>query len=83
MKLSSATMITRSKIYHRRGRYAWTWVYTVHAPDPIGTPAMVGDCLGWAKDAARRAIADGRASGPVVVSWTPAGRAALADLDRR
>jgi hypothetical protein len=61
--------ITREKLYRRYGRFAWQWLYTVHAPDSAGTPTMAGEGVGWARDAAKDAIRDGRATGPVVEMW--------------
>lgn len=61
--------ITRKKLERRQGKFAWSWLYTVHAPDAAGNPEMTGEGLGWAKAAAERAINAGRATGPVVCDW--------------
>lgn len=39
--------ITRSKVYHRTGRYAWTWVYTVTCPGE--KHSFSGDGRSWAE----------------------------------
>ena len=40
------------KIYHRTGRFAWTWTYAVTVPGEEFR--MIGDCVGWARDMAAR-----------------------------
>jgi hypothetical protein len=44
--------ITRSKVYHRRGRVAWTWCYAVHI-EGYEHP-FKGTGIGWARDLAKR-----------------------------
>jgi hypothetical protein len=67
------TKITRGRC---RGYRGYTWVYTVHAPDGSGLcDTMVGTGVGWAREAARRAIEDGRSTGPVVESWRKSAKA--------
>jgi hypothetical protein len=43
--------ITRQQIWHRRGRFAWTWVYTVHGPN---NEKFTGPRLAWAKRLAKQ-----------------------------
>lgn len=57
------------KIYHRTGRWSWTWTYAVTVPGE--KHRMIGDCVGWARDIAAR---KSRETGFPVVDTTKKAR---------
>jgi len=52
--------ISRGKIYHRGGKFAWTWLYTVHTDGEYNSSGPLNSC---------RELAKRRGATKIVEAW--------------